>query len=99
MIKRESEGSYARSSGEVKKHEGKLRIRTNNEIVDKLNVEDNLKFIKSHTLLVWVLSEEDARMPRKILNAKIYATKKRGRPRFKLQDQELDYLRTMRATG
>ncbi|KAL3276585.1 hypothetical protein HHI36_011957 [Cryptolaemus montrouzieri] len=40
--------------------------------------------------------KKNAKMPKKILNAKIYSAKKRGRPRPRRQDQVMGDLRTFR---
>ncbi|KAI5747618.1 hypothetical protein M8J77_016650 [Diaphorina citri] len=87
--------------GAVKIKEAELRILTNREILEILNGEDIVKFMKSQRLRWFghVQRMEDARMPKKILNAKIFATRRRGRARLRWMDQVLGDLRTMRVTG
>uniref|UniRef100_A0A8D9B1A7 Craniofacial development protein 2 n=1 Tax=Cacopsylla melanoneura TaxID=428564 RepID=A0A8D9B1A7_9HEMI len=87
--------------GAVRLNEEEWRIRTNREILEILEGEDIVKFIKSQRLRWFghVQRMEENRMPKKILAAKVYATRRKGRPRLRWMDQVLSDLRVMRVTG
>ncbi|KAI5752917.1 hypothetical protein M8J77_021772 [Diaphorina citri] len=87
--------------GAVQVNDEEWRIRNNREINEILHGEDIVRFIKSQRLRWFghVQRMEEGRMPKKILTTKIYATRKKGRPRLRWMDQVVHDLKVMKTTG
>uniref|UniRef100_A0A8D9DTK6 Craniofacial development protein 2 n=1 Tax=Cacopsylla melanoneura TaxID=428564 RepID=A0A8D9DTK6_9HEMI len=77
------------------------RIRYNSEINDILQNQDIVRFIKSRRI-EWfghIQRMDDSQMPKKVLNARVYNTRRRGRPKMRWMDNVTDDLQKMRVTG
>uniref|UniRef100_A0A8D8QNX5 Craniofacial development protein 2 n=1 Tax=Cacopsylla melanoneura TaxID=428564 RepID=A0A8D8QNX5_9HEMI len=87
--------------GPIRVNETEWRIRHNAEINNILNGEDIIKFVKSQRLRWFghVQRMEEGRMPKKILNAKVYSARKKGRPRLRWMDDITKDLQVMRVRG
>ena len=81
--------------------DGTWRIKTNDELRQRMKQEDIMKFIKSQRL-IWVahvMRMENTRTTRKITEWKPYKTRPVGRPRLRWMDQVEEGLRRLKITG
>lgn len=77
---------------------GVWRMRSNEELNTIMKGEDIVKFIKSLRIqwLGHVERMEDVAMPRRVLGGRLYATRRRGRPRLRWLDDVTEDLGRMR---
>jgi len=77
------------------------RIKTNDELRQRMKHEDIIKFIKSQRLrwVAHVMRMENTRTTRKLTEWKPHKTRPVGRPRLRWLDQVEEDLRRMKITG
>ena len=78
--------------GPTQKADGEWRLKTNEELENAIRYENIVRHIKSKRLS-WLGHVE--RMPKTIYKCKPYATRPRGRPRLRWEDDVGNDLRTM----
>lgn len=83
--------------GPVKENDN-WRTRTNEEINTILENEDIVRFIKSQRIrwLGHVQRMEKSRMPRRVMQERIYSTRRKGRPITRWVDDVIDDLRKLK---
>lgn len=76
-------------------------IRTNEEINNILQNEDIVRFVKAQRLRWYghLIRMKEGRMPKRIMNEKIYSSKRRGRPKIKWIDNVEEDLKRMKIKG
>ena len=87
--------------GPTQNPDGTWRIKTNDELRQRMKQEDIIKLIKSQRLrwVAHVMRMENTRTTRKITEWKPYKTRPVGRPRLRWMDQVEEDLRRMKITG
>jgi len=87
--------------GPTQNPDGTWRIKTKDELRQRMKQEDIIKFIKSQRLrcVAHVMRMENKRTTRKITELKPYKTRPVGRPRLRWMDQVEEDLRRMKITG
>jgi len=82
--------------GPVKENE-LLRIRRNDELEALIKGENNVRFIKCQRIrwLGHIERMQDTAIPKKMLYGKLYATRRRGRPKMRWLDDVSTELRKM----
>jgi len=86
--------------GPTQNPDGTWRIKTNDELRQRMKQDYIIKFIKSQRLrwVAHVMRVENTRTTRKITEWKTYKTRPVGRPRLRWMDQVEEDLRRMKIT-
>ena len=84
--------------GPTQNPDGTRRIKTYDELRNRMIQEDIIKFIKSQRLR-WAMRMENTRTTRKITEWTPFKTRPAGRPRLRWMDQVEEDLKRMKSVG